>query len=210
MRISTRSASVTCGPEDDPLGQVQQALVAQEALVAHVEARQAAPVEVEEAHVVEDDAAPDAGAQQAQPGARAGEAPGPGGRATMASVMTPKRAARPPADLAAAFTAAAAARRAASAAEREELPEVADGIAQAAHGGGLVVAAHVGAPGPPDAQAAPRGAHHELGVPEPARVLDGVEHGRSALPAEELVAGLGVAERRPAAAGGPARSSRGS
>ena len=44
-------------------------------------------------------------------------------------------------------------------------------------------------------QAAARGADHELGVPEPARVPDLVEDGEEPLAPEELVAGLGVVER---------------
>ena len=54
--------------EADPFGEVQEALVAHEALLADIEAGEPAPVEVEEAHVVEDRPAADPGAQQAQPG----------------------------------------------------------------------------------------------------------------------------------------------
>ena len=68
VSTSTRSARVTCVLERDALGEVEEALVAEEALARRSSSpRQPAPIEVEEAHVVEDRAAAD-------PGARAGAA----------------------------------------------------------------------------------------------------------------------------------------
>src|SRR5262249_6039646 len=52
----------------DAFREIEQALVAQEALVADLEAGQAPAIEVEEAHVVQDGAAPDPRSEQAQPG----------------------------------------------------------------------------------------------------------------------------------------------
>jgi hypothetical protein len=72
-------ADVGVGQDEDPLGQrdvvldpdlvgeVEQALVADEAVVTHPQAAEAAAVQVEEPHVVEDRAPPDGGPQQAQP-----------------------------------------------------------------------------------------------------------------------------------------------
>ncbi len=66
--------------ERDALGQVEQALVAEEALVRDLEAGEAAPVEVEEAHVVDDRAASDAGARAGAARGRAAAARAAAGR----------------------------------------------------------------------------------------------------------------------------------
>ena len=78
--------------------------------------------------------------------------------------------------------------------KRRSAPEVPHGVAQPPDRRGLVLPADVGPGDLDDPQPAARRPHHELGVPEPPPVLDLVEereHGRAA---EELEAGLGVAE----------------
>ncbi len=119
----------------------------------------------------------------------------------MASVKKPKRVARRQPISARAFMSARRGGvrphgRLQLPAEAQQLAEVADAVAHAPHGRGLVVAPDVGAGDLHDPQ--PRRAARAMNSvsQNQPRILDLVEHRQHRVAPEELVAGLGVVERQ--------------
>src|SRR5262245_5507991 len=80
-------------------------------------------------------------------------------------------------------------------AKAPELHEVVERVADPAHLRGLVETADEGSRDLADRETAPERPHHDLGVPEPSRVVHALEQRQQTLPAEELVPRLRIVER---------------